>query len=245
MALAFISILFLPIDLSYHSDYYIILYAILAILGVRQSSYSNFGNSVHIDLRERKSCEKLQRIQNLKIENMTEAPLKIFQMTDTHIGTFTSVNRLKRLCRIAVENNPDLILLTGDYYTAECRNNDEALSEALLPLKDFKGKVIACLGNHDYEQLEAIRFGLQNNGIILLEDQEVIVETRKGPVQILGTEFYFREAKENVERLFNKFPRNNNVKLHLTLLHNPSHFQFIKDGKTDLVLSGHYHGYII
>lgn len=101
---------------------------------------------IHIDLTDqRESVSELQRIipnppQNFKKE------LKIFQLTDTHIGSVMSVNRLKKICEKIVQINPDLVVLTGDFYTVESNRNEEALSNALEPLKALKGKCFACLG---------------------------------------------------------------------------------------------------
>lgn len=69
--------------------------------------------------------------------------LTIFQMTDVHLGPCMSVQRLKQICENAVKLQPDLILLTGDLDTMECRNSPEALKEGLAPLKAYQGKVFS------------------------------------------------------------------------------------------------------
>lgn len=240
-----IGTIFLVISSFYYSDIYILISFILGLFSIIQSLYNfNFGEKVNIDLTNKVNYDKITYIptssKNILLNNR---PLSIFQITDSHIGTFSSIEKLRELCKNIITLNPDLILLTGDYETIETKNNPLALLEAFEPLKEFKGKIIAVLGNHDYEiQYENIKKNLISNGIILLEDDEVIIDTEIGKIQILGTEFYFHNEKNQIEELFRRFPRKSNCILHLTLMHNPLHFKYIPDGMTDLVFSGHLHG---
>ena len=231
----------------FNSNIFLIVAGIISFLGLNQSlTNCNFGTNVYIDLRNRKSYSQSQRINSLELKssnnNSDPTPLRVFQMTDVHISSFTSISRVNELSKKVVDINPDFVFLTGDYYTVETRNDDNALALALEPLKKLKGKVFACLGNHDYEQLSAIKDCLQQTDIVLLEDQEVVVESRVGKVQILGTNFYFNNNEEKMEKLFERFPRRNDVKIHITLVHNPLDFYYIKDGDTDVAFSGHFHG---
>ena len=60
-----------------------------------------------------------------------------------------------------------------------------------------------------------------------------------GPVQIIGTEFYFHDAQQRLLATLAQYPRRPGH-LRLLLLHHPSHFLLIPDGQADLVLSGHH-----
>jgi len=197
-------------------------------LGVNQSLINcNFGTNVHIDLRKRSYYKHIKRISSDYVVAPSD-PLKIFQMTDIHVGSFISIQRIKHLSEKIISLNPDLVILTGDFYTIETRNDDDALYHCLEPFKNFKGKVFACLGNHDYEQLEAIKDCLKRIDIELLVDQSTVVETRLGKVEILGAEYYFHDPQERTSKLFELNPRSSEVILHLTLLHNPLHFYHIR-----------------
>jgi hypothetical protein len=46
-------------------------------------------------------------------------PLRFVQITDPHLGPFMPVSRLKAICQRAVDEAPDLVLLTGDFLTME------------------------------------------------------------------------------------------------------------------------------
>lgn len=224
----------------FYNPFFTVLIFIMASWGLYQSMYHHkFGEIVDIPFDKQKYNDLVRISQNN--ENSKEN-LKIFQLTDTHLGSFMTINRLSRICKKIVELNPDLVLLTGDFYTREGHNDDDALSHALSPLKQLKGKVFACLGNHDYENLNSVKKGLIENDICLLVDEETFTETRIGKIQILGSKFKFGgETDVHIRDLFAKYPKQNDVKLHITLLHNPSVFQYIPDVST-MVFSGHFHG---
>src|SRR5262249_49741989 len=73
-------------------------------------------------------------------------PLRIVQISDPHLGPFMSVARLRSICARAVEQAPDLVLLTGDFLTMESQGSADHLAEALAPLAALQGRVFACHG---------------------------------------------------------------------------------------------------
>lgn len=167
--------------------------------------------------------------------------LRVCQITDPHLGPFMSADRLRYVCETIVKWDPDLVLLTGDYITMESYFAGEELARGFEPLKQLRGKTFACLGNHDYESLDVVEYALKKANIQLLKDEEAIVNTIVGPVQIVGTEFSFSKAKEHIEKVYSKFPRKENH-MRLFLVHNPAEFKHFPDKEVDLVFSGHTHG---
>lgn len=168
-------------------------------------------------------------------------PLRIVQITDPHIGPFMSVKRLRRICERAVEREPDLILLTGDFLTMESQSDPTLLVRALEPLRALPGRVFACMGNHDYEAPEIVRAALAHAGARLLVDEASIVETPAGPVQVLGIDFVWRDREAHLKRVCQEHSRVPGV-LRLLLIHDPMAFQKLPLGEADLALSGHTHG---
>jgi len=152
-----------------------------------------------------------------------------------------SPDRLRYVCETIVEWNPDLVLLTGDNITVESYFATEEFAKGYEPLKQLRGRTFACLGNHDYESLETVETAMKNAGITLLKDEEATVETAAGPVQIVGTEFSFRRAKDHITKVYTQFPRKEGH-LRLFLVHNPDEFIHFPDNEVDIVLSGHTHG---
>jgi predicted MPP superfamily phosphohydrolase len=170
-----------------------------------------------------------------------QRPLRLVQITDPHLGPFMSVERLARICQRAVEKSPDLVLLTGDFLTMESQADPKLLERALQPLRQLPGRVFACLGNHDHEALLTVRRALAENGITLLIDEAVSLDTAAGRVQLVGMDFVWRERKAHLARVCQAHPREPGA-LRIVLLHDPGAFVHLPEGEADLVLSGHTHG---
>jgi predicted MPP superfamily phosphohydrolase len=168
-------------------------------------------------------------------------PLRIVQITDPHLGPFMSERRLREICQRAVEEKPDLILLTGDFLTVESQHSPDPLARALAPLSAMKGRVFACFGNHDHECPELVDDALRRVDVELLLDRAVNVDLPWGPVQVVGADHRFRKRKEALSALVRAHPREPG-RLRLWLLHDPGAFQHIPEGEADLVFSGHTHG---
>lgn len=186
-----------------------------------------------------------QRVDGLKRHPpgsfRVERPLRIVQLTDPHLGPFMSVARLKRIAERAVERSPDLIVLTGDFLTMESHGRPELLAAALAPLRSMTGRTFACLGNHDHEDLESVRYALGQAGVRLLVDDAAVVDTPAGRVQLVGFDFVWRERAAHLARVTATHPRLAGV-VRLLLLHDPGAFKHLPEGEGDLVLSGHTHG---
>lgn len=183
----------------------------------------------------------LVRLPSTRGKANGQRPLRLVQISDTHLGPFMSVERLRRVCERAVEQDPDLILLTGDFLTMESQSNPAWLEQSLAPLAALPGRVFACLGNHDYEALSIVENALDRAGIRLLVDQSTLVETKAGLVQIVGHDFVWRERATHLPRVQTEHPRIPGA-LRLVLLHDPGAFRHLPEGDADLVLSGHTHG---
>jgi hypothetical protein len=184
-----------------------------------------------------------------KLENPDDRHLNIFQITDPHLGPYMSIDRLRGICEKATkaieDGTLDLVFLTGDMETSETYDDETALHEALEPFKRIPGRVFACLGNHDYERYNRIKQALADNSVTLLEDQEAVINTRHGPIQIIGSVFSFGgsdTAKDHIKNLCKKFPRREDTNVRFMLIHNPSVFPNIPEDEHVCVFSGHYHG---
>jgi hypothetical protein len=168
-------------------------------------------------------------------------PLRVVQVTDPHLGPWQPVARLQRHLEHLLGHDPDLVLLTGDFLTMEGQGSPGALAESLVPLQRVSSRCYAVFGNHDHESPDEVKSALAHNGIRLLLDEEVVVDTRVGPVQILGADYVGRGRREHLEGLLARHPRRSGH-LRLLLLHDPAGFRHVPDGAVDLTLSGHTHG---
>lgn len=170
-----------------------------------------------------------------------DRPLRIAQLTDTHLGAFMSKERLRAIVERAIEARPDLVMLTGDFLTMESQSDPAVLGYALEPLVALQGRVFACLGNHDLEAPETVRKALDDVGARLLVDESVVVDTEAGPVQVVGVDFRWRKRAEHLAEVCREHPRVAGA-LRVILLHDPGAFKVLPEGHGDLVLSGHTHG---
>ena len=168
-------------------------------------------------------------------------PLRIVQISDTHLGPWQPIRKLRRHMEELVAHEPDLVLLTGDFLTMEASGSPGALAHALEPLRKVSDRSFAIFGNHDHEDPDEVRAALSANDIRLLVDQEARVATAVGPVQIVGSNYAGRQCEPHLRELLARYPRRVG-ELRLLLLHDPLGFQYVPKGDVDLTLSGHTHG---
>jgi hypothetical protein len=183
----------------------------------------------------------VERHRGRRVPPAAGRPLRVVQITDPHLGPWQPVHRLQRRLQHLVAHGPDLVLLTGDFLTMEGAGTPGALAQALAPLAPMADRCFAIFGNHDHEAPHEVRRGLAAHGIRLLVDDQALVGTPAGPVQILGADWVPRGHREHLSALLARFPRHDGH-LRLLLLHDPIGFAHIDDGEVDLVLSGHTHG---
>ena len=147
----------------------------------------------------------------LPIKN-SEHSLKVVQLSDIHLGSVTTPDTIHNFCMEIVENiSPDLVLITGDMLTTPyLSESEEALEYALGPLKQIKGRVFACLGNHDLETETSIRNVFIHCGICLLTDESVTLRLQEceHPIQIIGFNYHPSCHSANSAIYHNVFAQN-------------------------------------
>jgi predicted MPP superfamily phosphohydrolase len=197
---------------------------------------------IHLDREDKGALGRLRAPRKAKpgVEGDPSA-LRVVQITDPHLGPFMSVAKLRAIAERAAAMNPDLVLLTGDFLTMESQADPSLLADALAPLAPLAGRTFACMGNHDHEAPVTVREGLSRAGVRLLIDELTTVQTRLGPVEVLGLDFRFRDRKQHLESVCAEFPRTDGV-ARLAMLHDPGAFAHMPEGSADLVFSGHTHG---
>lgn len=210
---------------------------LLAALGAVES-FAHRMTDVHVTLDDA-HVDDLSRVAHGS--ERVEAPLRLVQITDPHLGSFMSEGMLRAVCERAVAQSPDLVLLTGDLLTIESHHAGESLARALSPLKALEGKTFACMGNHDHEVPDTIAKALREVGVRLLVDEMASVELPQGRVEVIGYDFRWRERGQHLAAVTARFPRTAGT-LRLALLHDPGAFAHLPSGAADLVLSGHTHG---
>ena len=170
--------------------------------------------------------------------------LTITQISDMHVGRFTSGRVLREVVRVVNELRADLALLTGDLINDALIDLDHGLD--LVRSMQARHGVYLIEGNHDLIEngLEFER-RVKDSGIPFLLDESIVITIRGAPLQLLGLSW--TRARENrdvaiaaaVRELLNQrqpesFP--------ILLAHHPHAFDTAAAASVPLTLSGHTHG---
>jgi predicted MPP superfamily phosphohydrolase len=173
--------------------------------------------------------------------------LRIVQLTDIHLGPWTSVGRVQRIVDCANRLDPDLVALTGDYVIRAPEYIPQVAS-ALAGLRARVG-VVAVLGNHDWYQggpqcaSEITRVGAHviDNTRRFVTPDRTLSDTPAG-LCVAGVGDLWCDRQDYDAALANlppDMPR-------LLLSHNPDVAEepaFVQSGhRVDLMLAGHTHG---
>jgi hypothetical protein len=102
--------------------------AVIWTIGLYHSMHRPPFERRHIVIDRKDIGSKLIQLQGYKFQadpattNVNNGSvLKICQITDPHLGPFNSIKRLHSICEKIIEEQPDLIFLTGDFFTMQVR----------------------------------------------------------------------------------------------------------------------------
>jgi predicted MPP superfamily phosphohydrolase len=168
----------------------------------------------------------------------------IAQVSDMHVGRFTSGPVLREMVRVVNELRADLVLLTGDLINDALADLDQGI--ALVRAMEGRFGSYLIEGNHDLiENASEFERRIKGSGIPFLLDESTIVPVRGVPVQLLGLSW--SRARQNrdeaiahsvrqllTQRQPGAFP--------ILLAHHPHAFDAAAEGAVPLTLSGHTHG---
>ena len=165
--------------------------------------------------------------------------MRIALLTDMHAGAGTPLSLIRRACRMAMAERPDLIALTGDF-AADDAPGFERVLDALSSLRAPLG-VYAVPGNHDYVVgIESWHRAMAGHPVIADLTNTAVVRERNGArVCIAGVDDYSL-GDPRMEGL----PPPEERDFTLLLAHDPDQAERARRGydAVDLVVSGHTHG---
>jgi predicted MPP superfamily phosphohydrolase len=201
------------------------------------------------------------RRTKIEIPNLPERlrGLRILQISDIHSGSFDNPEAVENGVEMAMREQPDLVLFTGDlvnYRADEMKIYRQIFRKLKAPLG-----VYSVLGNHDYgdylswpnesdkkddfEKLKQYHHSMDWN---LLLNEHVILNWKDQDFALIGVENWSSHAR---------FPRygkldlamnglDNSLPLKILMSHDPSHWDAqVRPGYPgiNLTLSGHTHGF--
>ncbi len=163
---------------------------------------------------------------------------KIVHLSDLHYdGLRLSEKLLAQTIEKSNEENPDLVLLTGDYVT----DDPSPINDLVLRLKYLQSRcgVYACLGNHDIiypHSKKIVTEALTRIDVKVLWDEIAYPLGEELPIVGFADLWSGKFNPEPVLRQINPTtPR-------IVLSHNPDTAEILKQWRVDLQLSGHTHG---
>ena len=169
---------------------------------------------------------------------------RIAHISDLHNAQFGDGN--EKLLAMLREAEPDIIAITGDLI--DSRNTDIGIA---LHFAEEAVKIAPCYyvtGNHEARvpAYDALKDGLLELGIIVLEDERADLEISGEHITLLGVnDPSFLADPANEEALMqSKLQKLMNGAENYTILlsHRPDLFELYAESGADLVLCGHAHG---
>ncbi|MDR3561843.1 MAG: metallophosphoesterase [Negativicutes bacterium] len=168
---------------------------------------------------------------------------KIAQISDTHVGAYVSVEQFSRIVALVEKEQPDLVVLTGDFVDdLGLLTPSVKILSALAPA--IPHGVYFCWGNHEYfRDIGRIRSELRNSPITILENSSTPIMAGQQPLHLLGVDYPWTNTPEARRRLLALARKNVPPDAFTVLLaHHPDFlFESFAAG-IPLTLSGHSHG---
>jgi uncharacterized protein len=201
---------------------------------------------------------QLRRIQ-LAFEKLPASfkGLKIVHISDIHSGSFTDKHAVRKGVEKILNEQPDLILFTGDLVndrSTEMDNYMDVFSEVKAPLG-----VYSILGNHDYgdytqwaspeekhANLERVKKLHADLGWRLMLDENTQLEKNGEKISLIGVQNISGKSFRSYGNLKKAYEGVDASHFAILMSHDPSHWdaEVRKDySGIDLMLSGHTHGF--
>jgi predicted MPP superfamily phosphohydrolase len=196
---------------------------------------------------------------DLKFDHLPSAfkGLKIVHISDIHVGSFTNTNALEKAFSIINNEQPDLIVFTGDLVNNKYTETDgfiDTFKKLNAPLG-----VYSIFGNHDYgdyipwdsleekkEAQEKLKAVHKEAGWRLLWDEFVEIEKEGDKIALLGVQNWGARGFAKYGNLEKTHSGSEKNAFKILLTHDPSHWDHEVSKKfkdIDLTLSGHTHGF--
>lgn len=164
---------------------------------------------------------------------------RIALLTDLHAGEGTPLSLIRRACRLAMQERPDLVAVTGDF-AADSATSFRGVLDAIGGLSAPHG-VYAVPGNHDHTVgIEQWRSDVAASPTLVdLTNTALLREVGGARLCVAGVDDFSRGAPTLAE-----LPPPERRDFTLLLAHDPDQAERARRAydRVDLIVSGHTHG---
>jgi predicted MPP superfamily phosphohydrolase len=165
---------------------------------------------------------------------------RVAQISDIHMGTGMTEERLIHIAELVNAQEPDLIAITGDFVTMGSVSDVEPALVAGLSRLQARDAVLAVLGNHDHwtgaPEVSAL---LRKSGVIEVANRVHTIRRGGAQLHFAGVDDYW-ERKDRLDIVLDDLPDDGAAVL---LAHEPDYADISAQcGRFDLQISGHSHG---
>lgn len=175
--------------------------------------------------------------------------IRVVLFSDSHIGSTFDGKGLAEYVERMNQENPDVVLIPGDYVDDDTSRQDMIDACAALGKLKTKYGVYFSFGNHDKGYYDEEYRGyngndlvkeLEKNNVVVLEDENVLIDNR---FYIIGRQDRSEEqrsgSRADMETLVSGLEQD---KFMMVMDHQPHDFEAQTKANVDLVVCGHTHG---
>lgn len=168
--------------------------------------------------------------------------LRIALISDIHTGgPFINDKKLREIVARTNQLSPDLIVLLGDYMSADSswshRVEPEVTAAALKNLRAPLG-VYSVLGNHDWwHNGTKVRAAFEQNGLPVLDNEVAEIKWRNSSFWIAGLADLWTRP-QRIQETIDRIPSGSTI---VAITHNPDIFPKLPRD-VQILLAGHTHG---
>lgn len=183
------------------------------------------------------------RIDTVNFQTVFSESLKVVQISDIQISESFTTDHLKKVVAETNEQDPDIVLFTGDLYEIYAEyHDDKALIDTLSAIEAPYGK-FAVWGNRDYgggaaRQYETI---LKQSGFQLLQNEAVFIMLDNGEMLLLAGLDDALLGNPDITSIAEEFQGTEHM-FSILMTHEPDTADLYSDIGFNLIVSGHSHG---
>lgn len=167
---------------------------------------------------------------------------KIIQFSDLHYGSTVFLEEVKNIVKKVNEQNPDIIIFTGDLVEMNVTLTDQEVKDLTNELKKLNAKIeiLSVKGNHDYDHDYYDNITKNLEWHLLDNTYEYVYNNSKSPILFVGLDDLL-EGNPDYDNAFSYLNETEDNLYTIVLAHEPDQIDEISNYDFDLMLSGHSH----